>query len=399
VVEVREFERKAFMVQALFAMIRTDAMNAQAQFCPNPECKARGECGAGNIVTHGRKRQRYKCTSCNKTFSATAGTMYAGLRSDVTLVVIVVTLLAYGCPLQAIVQAYGLDERTVADWRERAGRHCETVHEAVVMQGELELEHVQADEIRVKGSKLVAWMGLAIMVRTRLWLGGVVSEQRDRRLADQLMKRVRACAKTGCAVLVATDGWAAYPKAILRAFRSKVPRQRQVGRCLLQVWTTLGIVCVVKHTTQAGKQSFNLSRQIVRGTPHFIARQLTRSHGGLLINTAFIERLNATFRQRLAPLTRRCRHAAHRIETLQVAMFLLGTTYNFCTVHHALRLPNFDNPALPLWLQQTPAMAAGLTDHVWSIDELLSFKVAPPPFVPPKRRGRPRNLVTLPSTT
>ena len=98
--------------------------------------------------------------------------MYAGLRSEVTLVVIVVTLLAYGCPVPAIVQAYGLDERTIADWRDRAGRHCERVHEAVVQQGQLELEHVQADEIRVKGSKLVAWMGMAMMVSTACgWVG------------------------------------------------------------------------------------------------------------------------------------------------------------------------------------------------------------------------------------
>ena len=325
--------------------------------------------------------------------------MYAGLRSEVTLVVIVVTLLAYGCPVPAIVQAYGLDERTIADWRDRAGRHCERVHEAVVQQGQLELEHVQADEIRVKGSKLVAWMGMAMMVSTRLWLGGVVQEQRSRPLANKLMQRVRACAKSGCALLVATDGWSAYPKAILRTFRSKVSREGRVGRCRLQVWATLGIATVIKHTTQAGKSVFNLTRQIVRGSAEFVGQQLTSSQGGILINTAFIERLNATFRQRLALLARRTRHAARRVQTLHAAMFLLGTTYNFCTVHFALRLPNFDEPTLPRWQQRTPAMAAGLTDHVWSIHELLAYQVAPHAFVPKKPRGRPKMLLPVPSTT
>ena len=325
--------------------------------------------------------------------------MYAGLRNEVTLVVIVVTLLAYGCPVPAIVQAYGLDERTIADWCDRAGRHCERVHEAVVQQGQLELEHVQADEIRVKGSKLVAWMGMAMMVSTRLWLGGVVQEQRSRPLANKLMQRVRACAKSGCALLVATDGWSAYPKAILRTFRSKVPRQGRIGRCRLQVWATLGIATVIKHTTQAGKSVFNLTRQIVRGSAEFVGQQLTSSQGGILINTAFIERLNATFRQRLALLARRTRHAARRVQTLHAAMFLLGTTYNFCTVHFALRLPNFDEPTLPRWQQRTPAMVAGLTDHVWSIHELLAYQVAPPAFVPKKPRGRPKKLLPVPSTT
>src|SRR5205823_10057765 len=66
----------------------------------------------------------------------------------------------YGCPVQAIVHAFDLDERTVASWRDRAGAHCEQVHHALIETGKLDLVHVQADEIRVKGRKLIAWMGL-----------------------------------------------------------------------------------------------------------------------------------------------------------------------------------------------------------------------------------------------
>lgn len=62
-----------------------------------------------------------------------------------------------------------LDERTVATWRDRAGQQCQKVHQAVIEQGQLDLIHVQADEIRVKGRKLIAWMGLTMMVSTRLW--------------------------------------------------------------------------------------------------------------------------------------------------------------------------------------------------------------------------------------
>ncbi len=98
--------------------------------------------------------------------------MLEGLRKPVELIVIVVILLSYGCPIQAIVHAFGLDERTVADWRDRAGVHCQQVHQEIIEQGHLDLMHVQADEIRVKGCKMIAWMGLAMMVSTRLWLGG-----------------------------------------------------------------------------------------------------------------------------------------------------------------------------------------------------------------------------------
>ncbi len=142
----------------------------------------------------------------------------------------VMILLAYGCPLQAIVHAFGLDERTIADWQKRAGKHCQQVHEAVVQNGKVETHHIQADEIRVKGRKMIAWMGLAIEGSTRLWLAGVVSVQRDKALADGLLQRVRACCRAIQALLICTDGWNAYPKSIRRAFREKVKKTAGRGR-------------------------------------------------------------------------------------------------------------------------------------------------------------------------
>src|SRR5205807_3781393 len=193
----------------------TEPMDASRQFCPNLECKARGQKGQGNIVIHGRKRPRYQCKTCGKTFNARQGTMFEGLRKPTEVIVIVVTLLAYGCPVQAIVRAFGLDERTVASWRDRAGKQCEKVHQAVIEQGRLDLIHVQADEIRVRGRSRTVWMGLAMMVSTRLWVAGVVSPTRDRQLADRLLQQVRACSQAACALLVSTDGWAAYPGSIM----------------------------------------------------------------------------------------------------------------------------------------------------------------------------------------
>ena len=176
--------------------------------------------------------------------------MWEGLRKPTELIVVVVTLLAYGCPLQAIVHAYGLDERTVASWRDRAGTHCQRVHQALIEQGKLDLVHVQADEIRVKGRSMIAWMGLTLMVSTRLWLGGVVSLTRDTALADRLMGQVRACAQALRAVLVCTDGWAAYPNSIKRAFREKVTGPTGRGRPRLQIWPHLQIGTVIKHPCQ-----------------------------------------------------------------------------------------------------------------------------------------------------
>ena len=308
--------------------------------------------------------------------------MLEGLRKPTDLVVTVVTLLAYGCPIQAIVHAFGLDERTVANWRDRAGKHCKHLHQAVVQQGQLDLVHVQADEIRVKGRKMIAWMGLAMMVSTRLWVAGVVSQTRDRHLADQLLLQVRACALSVRALLIATDGWAAYPKSIQRAFREKIKETAGRGRACLRIWENLCIVTVIKRTEK--KHVVEVTRTLTLGTERQANELLKQSKGGSVWNTAFIERLNGTMRERLAVLTRKCRHAAHRLEALETGMYLIGCTYNFCFAHHEL------SHARHVGFPCTPAMAAGLTNHIWSIGEILIYKIAPAPWIEPKRRGRPR---------
>src|SRR5450631_1528194 len=187
-------------------MTTTEKMNASQTFCPNEACIARGKIGQGNIVIHAKQRPRYKCKTCERTFSAKEGTMFAGLRKPTELIVIVVALLAYGCPVQAIVHAFDLDERTIANWRDRAGTHCEKVHKGIVEQGKLDMIHIQADEIRVKGRKMIAWMGLAVMVSTKLWVAGVVSQARDRELADSLLQNVRQCSQALVTLLICTDG-------------------------------------------------------------------------------------------------------------------------------------------------------------------------------------------------
>lgn len=305
-----------------------------------------------------------------------------GLRKPTELIVIVITLVTYGCPIQAIVHAFGLDERTVASWRDRAGRHCQKLHQAVVEQASLDLLHVQADEIRVKGRRLTAWMGLAMMVSTRLWLGGVVSLTRDTKLADRLLTQVRRCAQVLRPLLVCTDGWAAYPGSIRRAFREKLKRSVGRGRSALVAWPEILIATVIKHTRK--RRVVEITRRMTQGTIERAEALLAQSKGGSVLNTAFIERLNATFRERLATLTRRCRHAAHRMEALETGMYLIGCMYNFCVVHDELSSSkHFGAPT-------TPAMAAGLTARRWSVKEVLLFKVAPPAWVEPKRRGRPR---------
>ena len=354
-------------------------MDPTIVFCPNWKCPARGHTGQGNIGIHSRKDQRFLCTQCHKTFTATKGTVFYRLRTSVEVVTIVVTLLAYGCPLQAIVAAFGFDERTVAAWRARAGRQGQAVQEALVEQPR-DLGQVQADEIRVKQQGGIVWMALAMMVKTRLWLAGEVSEHRDMPLIRRLIERVRRCAAHR-AILFCTDGLCSYVRAIRETFRDPVHTGAH-GRPRLRSWRNLCIAQVVKRYAQ--RHVVDVERRIVDGTPTRVETLRRRSQGDGVINTAYIERLNATFRERLASLTRRGRALARRTLTLQHGMYLVGTVYNFCTPHESLCVAGG---------KQTPAMAAGITNHCWTIRELLAFHVPPPRWTPPKRRGRPSHAL------
>ena len=127
---------------------------------------------------------------------------------------------------------------------------------------------------------------------------------------------------------------------------------------------------------------------MTQGSLKLAQEVLTQSKGGSVLNTAFIERLNATFRERLATLTCRCRYGAHRLEALETDMYLIGCVYNFCVVHDDL------SSSKHVGTPTTPAMAAGLTDQSFRVHELLLWKLAPPAWVETKRRGRPRRGAT-----
>jgi len=362
-------------------------MNPQELFCPNMDCPARGQIGKGNIDVHSQKEKRWICTVCERTFTTSKGTLFYRLRSDPTIVMYVIILLAYGCPVQAIVKAFGLDERTVSNWHERAGKHCEKVHAHIVEHSQQDLQQVQADEIKVKTQKGTYWMAMALAVPTRLWLGGVLNAKRDSELIQALADKVRAVALCRPMIL-AVDGLSTYITAFRLAFRSKLPRrQGQGGRCKLIAWPDIAIVQVIK---QRGKAVFTVERRIVQGSQEMVESliQVTQKGKGM-INTAYIERLNATFRQRLNHLVRRTRTLARRSETLVAGMYLVGCFYNFCDFHHSLRLKLLVGSHGYRWVQRTPAIAAQLTDHRWTPAELLAFRVPPPRWKLPALHGRP----------
>lgn len=122
------------------------------------------------------------------------------------------------------------------------------------------------------------------------------------------------------------------------------------------------------------------------GSIETIEAALGDTGGGKQINTAYIERLNATFRSRFVGLVRHTRSLSRRQELLEAGMWMVGMIYNYCTPYHGLRV---EADSGHKYLDGTPTMAAGLIEHVWTMQELLRYQVSLPEWVAPKRRGRP----------
>jgi len=245
-------------------------------FCPNLDCPSRGQVGKANISIHSQKERRYLCNVCQHTFSTTKGTLFYRLRTEPQIVIWVLVLLAHGRPLPAIVAAFELDPRTVREWQKRAGQHCEAVHQHLVGSQPLDLQQVQADEIKVKAQGGSYWMALAMMVATRLWLGGVVSATRDPDLITALVAQVRRLALYR-PVLIAVDGLASYVTAFEKAFWIPVRRfAGATGRPRLEVWLHLTLVQVVKQ--RYGK-TLQIERRVVRSMLATVQRLVHASQG------------------------------------------------------------------------------------------------------------------------
>ena len=343
-------------------------MDTKGVFCANPACADRGVRDKGNVKVHSKKERRFRCATCKKTFAASAGTPFYRLHKDQSLFVCVVTLLAHGCPVPAAVAAFGLDERTVADWQARAGSHCEAAHRHHLQTRKLDLGHVQADELYAKRQGGRSWVAMAMAVPSRLWLGGALSPVRNMDLIQKLVDVVRVAWLPGTALLICVDGLSSYVTAFWVAFREKVytgKRGRPPYRLPERAW----LAQVIKG--YSGRRLGGVVRRVVWGTLEAVLGQLALTGTGEQINTSYIERLNATFRASLAGLTRRGRRLVKGEAALENGMYLVGCVYNFCSQHRSLRVRQVEGRK---WLQRTPAMAAGWTDHAWSIHELLSFR-------------------------
>ncbi|MFC6803900.1 hypothetical protein ACFQDE_20970 [Deinococcus caeni] len=324
-------------------------------YCPTPT----------KVGVHSKAQKRFKCHQCGKTFTETHITPLFGLKTHHELVVIVLTLLMFGCPIPAIVAAFKLDGRTIADCVDKSGEHAQRVQEYLVCQGELNLGQVQADELWCRSQRGVLWLATAVSVASRLLIWGKLAAGPTEDMIDDVVDHVHRAARLQSPILWATDGFSTWKASILHYFRAKVENGRR-GRPKLVEWAELHIVQLVKRS-----RGERIERRLAFGdlfeALHMI--EVTQGKRGT-VNTAFVERLNATLRTWLPALTRRSRHAGTDRERLERQFFLVAAAYNWVRPHRSLRI-QVDGR----WIERTPGMAAGLTDHPWTVEELLRFRV------------------------
>jgi hypothetical protein len=192
-----------------------------------------------------------------------------------------------------------------------------------------------------------------------------------------------------CVPLFLTDGFKEYLTAVLTHYGHWVPRPRYWAKGPIPKprWMPLPqlhYAQVIKQTRR--RRLVAVSSRVVFGTLAGVKQVLAAT--GWQINTAFVERVNLTLRQHVAAVGRRVTTLCKGEAGLRQQLAVYHAYYNFCLPHVSLRLPLLQ-PAptkgmgsVKRWRSWTPAMAAGLTEHVWTLREVLLFRVPPWPQLP-----------------
>jgi hypothetical protein len=205
-------------------------------------------------------------------------------------------------------------------------------------------------------------------------------------MAQRLVHQVVEVLAPGCVPLFLTDGFKEYTTALLTHFGRwmQPPRCQATGPAPKPRWMplpTLLYAQVVK--TSRRRRLVRVSHRVVFGTLSGVKHVLASR--GWQINTAFIERVNLTIRQHVAAVGRRVIALCKGERGLRQQLALYHVYYNFYLPHASLRQPlplpepTHGTGSAKIWRPCTPAMAAGLTDHVWSLREVLLFRVPPWP--------------------
>jgi hypothetical protein len=316
-------------------------VDTHAHFCPEPACSYHGWLGRGNIRSNGHPGGQpwlqLQCVSCQGYFSETHGTIFQGKRSSVALIVRVIACLAEGLGIRGTARVFEIDPNTVLQCLVEAAEQLKAFF--TYFLHELHINQMQLDE-----------------------LYAVLNAVRDGDMsAAEAIER-----------LSRSPHWVQPPR---RQARGSAPKPR---------WMPLPVLLyaqVVK--TMRRRRLVTVKHRVVFGTQRAIEQVLATC--GWHINTSLVERLNLSLRQRVAAIRRRSAMPCKSEDGLSQQLALFQVYHNFVLPHASLRqalaepVATHGSGSAKVWRPCMPAMAAGLTDHVWSLREVLLFRVPPWP--------------------
>jgi len=383
---------------------RPRTVDTSQHFCPHTGCRYRGWLRRGNLRANGHPNggpwRQFPCTACEGYFPEHHGTIFHGKQVAVELIVRVLACLAEGLGIRATARGFEVAPNTVLHWLVEAAEQLTAFSASFLCEvhvTQLQLDELYAVLSAVKDGELSEakairrlsrsphWVWVAIDPVTKL-LGAINVGERTLAMTQRFVHHVSQVLAPDCAPLFLTDGFREYLTALLTHYGRWVqpPRRQAKGPTPQPRWRPVPQLLyaqVIKTTRH--RRLGAVKHRVVFGTREAVNRVL--SPLGWQINTAFIERVNLSIRQHVAAVGRRVATLCKGEEGLRQQLTLYHVYYNFVLPHASLRQP------LPVpesingrgsakrWRPCTPAMAAGLTDHVWSLREVLLYRVPPWP--------------------
>ena len=348
---------------------RRKSVASQGFACLNPDCDYYGiiDEQIHALVSHGKRGQQhdiqyFKCQACGKAFSSRKGTPLYYLKTSTDTVIMVLWLLAEGVDRSVLIRYTGHPDSTIARWMTRMGQHSQGLHNHY-FRG-LTLALIQMDELyaKVRNKAKASWLWLAIDPVSKA-LPALHVGSRKASSAYALVHDLKLRLANGCVPAFTTDGLRTYFYAITAHFgewyrpqRARTDHWRPDDKLLHGQ--------LIKRKRNR-KLTYTQTRMTI-GKRSKLFEILQANGFNSTIQTAFIERVNLTIRQGVSLLTRRTWSTARNEDYLLLHVEWWRVYYHFARPHESLQ-------------GQTPAMKLGLTDHVWSVDQLLRTPLVPVP--------------------
>ena len=371
-------------------------------------CSYYGWLGRGNIRANGHPGgnpwRQFQCVSCLGYFHQLHGTPLHGKHISTDKLVWAVTALAEGLGIRAVARVFEVDPNTVLQWLLEAAEHLQAFSRYFLR--DVHVEQVQMDELfallsAVKDgdssetqalkrlSRSPHWVWVAMDPVSKLILTIDVGD-RTLTLAQRLVHQVAQVLAPDCAPLFLTDGFREYLTALVTHYGQWMPPERRQAQGPMPKprWMPrpeLLYAQVVKSYRR--RRIVGVKHHVVFGALKTVQEVLAKR--GWQLNTALVERLTLDFRQHIAAIGRRVNTRGKHEAGLRHQLALFHVYHNFVLPHASLRqalaepVPTKGTGSAKLWRPCTPAMAARLTDCVWSLRDVLLFRV--PPWPQPQR--------------